>query len=114
MTLKNQKNQKSSFLKDKYSIDMFISGHIHMGDTYLQNGSIYSHVPPANYFHPVETPHQRGQFAMYDIFPPDNLYPEGSLKIKHINFFAFSKHSFNQNTQTLSAPSNIRTSASKY
>ena len=71
---------------DKYSIDMFISGHIHMGDTYLQNGSIYSHVPPANYFHPVETPHQRGQFAMYDIFPPDNLYPEGSLKIKHINF----------------------------
>ena len=71
---------------DKYSIDMFISGHIHMGDTYLQNGSIYSHVPPANYFHPVKPPYQRGQFAMYDIFPSTNLYPEGSIKIKHIDF----------------------------
>ena len=89
---------------DKYSIDMFISSHIHMGDTYLQNGAIYSHVPPANYFHPIITPNQRGQFAMYDIYSSNTSYPEGSIKIMHINFQGEILHSaiFNKNPDFIS------------
>ena len=69
----------------KYSIDMFISGHQHFGDIYYFNKTIFSHVPGAYEFYETK-PQFRGQFAVYDIFPPDDFYPNGSIRIRHINF----------------------------
>jgi len=71
---------------DKYQIDMFISGHQHFGDTFFQNGTIYSHVPATYEHHSVIAPHQRGIFGMYDVYASNEQYPEGYIKIRHINF----------------------------
>ena len=69
----------------KYSIDMFISGHQHFGDTYYLNQTLFSHVPGAYEFYETE-PQFRGQFVIYDIFSPNDFYPDGSIRIRHINF----------------------------
>ncbi len=64
---------------------MFISGHQHFGDIYYFNKTIFSHVSGAYEFYEAN-PQFRGAFAVYDIFPSDDFYPNGSIRIRHINF----------------------------
>jgi len=78
----------------KYKIDMFISGHQHMTDTYYQNGTIYSHIPSAYDPHSAP-PYQRGDLTMFDVYAPVSpsqrtYYPYGYLEIRHIDYEGFT------------------------